>query len=145
MRHAQQLLQRYGVVFRDLLQRETALPPWRDILQCLRRLEARGEIRGGRFVHGFVGEQFALPEAVVSLRALRRRPPDVPELVIVADQRHTDDIEPHYAGLDIPVHIVWGTEDAWIPVATRPARYASTSRVPSSALGISISSGIGSG
>ncbi len=72
MRHAQQLLQRYGIVFRDLLQRESALPPWRDVLYSLRRLEARGEIRGGRFVNGFVGEQFALPEAVRSLRALRR-------------------------------------------------------------------------
>ena len=68
---ARQLLARYGVVFRDLLARETALPPWRDLLVALRRLEARGEIRGGRFVSGFVGEQFALPEAVDGLRAAR--------------------------------------------------------------------------
>lgn len=84
MSHARLLLARYGVVFRDILIRETALPSWRDLVQCLRRLEARGEIRGGRFVSGFVGEQFALPEAVSSLRALRRNPPTVPEIVIVA-------------------------------------------------------------
>jgi ATP-dependent helicase Lhr and Lhr-like helicase len=68
---ARQLLHRYGVVFRDLLARESSLPPWRDILVALRRLEARGEIRGGRFVSGFVGEQFALPEALDELRAVR--------------------------------------------------------------------------
>lgn len=85
MAHARQLLERYGVVFRDLLIRESALPPWRDVLHCLRRLEARGEIRGGRFVRGFVGEQFALPEAVQSLRALRREKSNEPkECVIVS-------------------------------------------------------------
>ncbi len=68
---ARQLLARYGVVFRDLLSRESSLPPWRDLLVALRRLEARGEIRGGRFVTGFVGEQFALPEALDELRAAR--------------------------------------------------------------------------
>jgi len=68
---ARQLLHRYGVVFRDLLAREASLPPWRDLLVALRRLEARGEIRGGRFVTGFVGEQFALPEALDELRAVR--------------------------------------------------------------------------
>src|SRR5438034_653483 len=68
---ARQLLLRYGVVFRDLLLRESSLPPWRDMLVALRRLEARGEIRGGRFVTGFVGEQFALPEALDELRAAR--------------------------------------------------------------------------
>jgi ATP-dependent Lhr-like helicase len=68
---ARQLLHRYGVVFRDLIARESGLPPWRDILVSLRRLEARGEIRGGRFVTGFVGEQFALPEALDELRAVR--------------------------------------------------------------------------
>jgi ATP-dependent helicase Lhr and Lhr-like helicase len=82
-RAARQLLCRYGVVFRDLLARESCLPPWRDLLVALRRMEARGEIRGGRFVSGFVGEQFALPEAVEGLRALRR-PPDMPEVVRVA-------------------------------------------------------------
>jgi ATP-dependent helicase Lhr and Lhr-like helicase len=69
---ANQLLLRWGVVFRDLLARETLAPPWRDLLQVLRRMEARGEIRGGRFVGGFVGEQFARPEAIDLLRGLRR-------------------------------------------------------------------------
>ncbi|MES1241812.1 MAG: DEAD/DEAH box helicase [Acidobacteriota bacterium] len=68
------LLRRYGVVFRRLLERETLLPPWRDVLRVLRRLEARGEIRGGRFVDGFSGEQYALPEAVGRLRAIRKQP-----------------------------------------------------------------------
>ncbi len=69
---ASQLLLRWGVVFRDLLARETLAPPWRDLLQVLRRMEARGEIRGGRFVAGFIGEQFARPEAIDLLRGLRR-------------------------------------------------------------------------
>jgi ATP-dependent helicase Lhr and Lhr-like helicase len=66
------LLRRYGVVFRRLVERETTLVPWRDVLRVYRRLEARGEVRGGRFVGGFSGEQYALPEAVGSLRAVRR-------------------------------------------------------------------------
>jgi len=66
------LLQRYGVVFYDLLQRESFSLPWREVLRALRRLEARGKIRGGRFVSGFVGEQYALPEAVEALRRIRR-------------------------------------------------------------------------
>jgi ATP-dependent Lhr-like helicase len=73
-RYARQLLQRYGVVFRDVLAREAQAPPWRSLVAVFRRLEARGEIRGGRFVTGFVGEQYALPEAVEALRALRRQP-----------------------------------------------------------------------
>ena len=68
---AKMLLARYGVVFRDLLVRESNAPKWRDLLGVLRRLEARGEARGGRFVSGFGGEQFALPDAVDSLRAAR--------------------------------------------------------------------------
>jgi ATP-dependent Lhr-like helicase len=67
------LLRRYGVVFRDLMERETAMPRWRDLLGMFRRLEARGTVRGGRFVSGFGGEQFALPEALESLRELRSR------------------------------------------------------------------------
>jgi ATP-dependent Lhr-like helicase len=68
------LLRRWGVVFWKLLEREADwLPPWRELLYCLRRLEARGEIRGGRFVAGFSGEQFALPEAIGQLRDARRR------------------------------------------------------------------------
>jgi ATP-dependent Lhr-like helicase len=69
---ARQLLRRWGVVFRDLVARETLAPPWRDLLVELRRLEARGEIRGGRFTGAFLGEQFALPEALDLLRAVRR-------------------------------------------------------------------------
>ncbi|HEX7228736.1 MAG TPA: DEAD/DEAH box helicase, partial [Candidatus Binatia bacterium] len=71
-RQARQLLERYGVVFRDLVAREANLPPWRTLLANYRRLEARGEIRGGRFVNGFTGEQFALPVAIEKLRAERR-------------------------------------------------------------------------
>ena len=61
------------MVFRDLLARETLVLPWREILRALRRFEARGTARGGRFVTGFVGEQYALPEAVDALRTTRRR------------------------------------------------------------------------
>lgn len=70
---ARTLLRRYGAVFRSLLARETRLPPWRDLVRVYRRLEARGEIRGGRFVDGFSGEQYALPEAVGAMREVRRR------------------------------------------------------------------------
>jgi len=69
---AEQLLARWGVVFRDLMARETFTVPWREVLWALRRMEARGTIRGGRFVNGFSGEQYALPEAVDGLRAVRK-------------------------------------------------------------------------
>ena len=69
---AEQLLARWGVVFRDLVARETFSVSWRDVLWALRRLEARGTIRGGRFVTGFSGEQYALPEAVDALRTVRK-------------------------------------------------------------------------
>ncbi len=72
---ARVLLLRWGVVFRKVLERESGLVPWRDLLRVYQRLEARGEIRGGRFVVGFSGEQFALPEAVGTLRKLRREEP----------------------------------------------------------------------
>ena len=65
------LLRRYGVVFRDVLERETTIPRWRELLGMFRRLEARGSVRGGRFVNGFGGEQFAVPEAVAGLRETR--------------------------------------------------------------------------
>jgi ATP-dependent Lhr-like helicase len=68
------LLQRYGVVFRRVLTRETAAAPWRELARVYRRLEARGEIRGGRFVAGMAGEQFALPDAIPVLREVRRTP-----------------------------------------------------------------------
>ena len=72
---ARMLLRRYGIVFRELLVRESVTPRWRELLIALRRLEDRGEIRGGRFVSGFIGEQFALPVAVESVRAVRNQPP----------------------------------------------------------------------
>ena len=70
--YAGQLLHRWGVVFRDLLAREPLAPGWRDLLVIYRRMEARGDIRGGRFVAGFVGEQFARPDAIELLRVVRR-------------------------------------------------------------------------
>ena len=74
---ARALLRRYGVVFWKLLEREAPwLPSWRELLRVYHRLEARGEIRGGRFVEGLVGEQFALPEAIAPLRAIRQRADD---------------------------------------------------------------------
>ncbi len=81
---AWQFLQRYGVVFRDLVLREPLSPPWRDLVQLYRRFEARGEVRGGRFVHGFSGEQFALPEALELARAVRRSEPTGEALRIAA-------------------------------------------------------------
>ncbi|MBX9671476.1 MAG: DEAD/DEAH box helicase [Candidatus Obscuribacterales bacterium] len=68
------LLKRYGVIFRELLTRETNMPKWREVLIMLRRLEAQGKIRGGRFVTGFLGEQFALSAAVESLRLSKNTP-----------------------------------------------------------------------
>lgn len=69
---ARTLLLRYGVVFRKVLAREDGIPSWRELLYVYRRLEARGEIRGGRFVQSFSGEQFALPEAVILLKEIRK-------------------------------------------------------------------------
>jgi ATP-dependent Lhr-like helicase len=77
------LLNRYGIMFRSLLLRESKrLPPWRELARVYRRMEARGEIRGGRFVTGFSGEQFALPDAVAALRATRRKDQDQHSIVI---------------------------------------------------------------
>ena len=81
---AWQFLQRYGVVFRDLVAREPLAPAWRDLVQLYRRFEARGEVRGGRFVHGFSGEQFALPEALDLARTVRRSEPTGEALRIAA-------------------------------------------------------------
>ena len=78
------LLRRYGVVFRDLLVRETNLPRWRELQIGYRRLEDRGEVRGGQFVDGFLGEQFALPVAVESLRANRKLPVNGERITIAA-------------------------------------------------------------
>jgi ATP-dependent helicase Lhr and Lhr-like helicase len=81
---AKMLLDRYGVVFRELLVRESILPRWRDLLITFRRMEDRGEIRGGRFISGFIGEQYALPIAVESLRALKMLPPSGETVTISA-------------------------------------------------------------
>jgi ATP-dependent Lhr-like helicase len=69
---ARQLLARYGVVFRALIEREKLPVPWRDLARCYRLAELRGDVRGGRFVQRFSGEQYALPEAVELMRRLRR-------------------------------------------------------------------------
>ena len=81
---AHQLLRRYGIVFPEVLGREPMAPPWRTLLQVYRRAEARGEIRGGRFVAGLVGEQFALPEAVEAMRSVRRSEPTGETLAVSA-------------------------------------------------------------
>jgi ATP-dependent Lhr-like helicase len=81
---AKVLLRRYGAVFRRVLSREANAAPWRDLARVYRRLEARGEIRGGRFVSGMSGEQFALAEAVEQLREIRRTPPDGQTLIVSA-------------------------------------------------------------
>ncbi|HKD91414.1 MAG TPA: hypothetical protein VKB56_05905, partial [Terriglobales bacterium] len=78
------LLARYGVVFRELLARESILPRWRELVMAFRRLEDRGEIRGGRFVSGFIGEQFALPIAVESVRAMKSIQPSGDTITISA-------------------------------------------------------------
>ena len=78
------LLRRYGVVFRRLLTRESISTPWRELTRIYRRLEARGEIRGGRFVAGMSGEQFAVPEALTRLREVRRSKPDGQVITISA-------------------------------------------------------------
>jgi len=80
---AWQLLRRWGVIFRDLLNREPGAPRWWELLQVYRKLEARGEIRGGRFITGVAGEQFALGDTIRELRLLKERP-NSGELVIVS-------------------------------------------------------------
>lgn len=82
---AHQLIQRYGLVMRRLLERERGLPPWRELLRAYWRLEARGEVRGGRFVTGFSGEQFAHPEAVAAPRRHREPGPESPVVVGATD------------------------------------------------------------
>lgn len=81
---AEQLLARWGVVFRDIFVLENSAIPWRDVLWALRRLEARGIVRGGRFVTGFTGEQFALPEAAADLGFVRRQPRNGQQITINA-------------------------------------------------------------
>ena len=113
------LLRRYGVVGWRLLEREAAwLPPWRDLLRVYRRLEARGEIRGGRFVAGVSGEQFALPEAIGALRQVRRRDPDG-ELVVLSAQDPLNLVGTLLPGVKVPR--LPGARVAWcdgLPVAS---------------------------
>jgi ATP-dependent Lhr-like helicase len=82
--YAWALLRRYGIICRRLLIREPFAIAWRDLLKVYRRLEARGEVRGGRFVSGLPGEQFALPEAVELARRIRRTPPSGETIVLSA-------------------------------------------------------------
>jgi ATP-dependent Lhr-like helicase len=99
---ARALLRRYGVVFWKLLEREAPwLPPWRELLRVYRRLEARGEIRGGRFVDGLVGEQFAMPEAIAPLRAARARADDG-ELVCLSGSDPLNLVGTVLAGAKVP-------------------------------------------
>ena len=83
-RRCQLLLARYGILFRDMLARETAAPTWGELVRVLRRMELRGEASGGRFVSGVGGEQYALPRAVESLRQMRDLPPTGEWLVVSA-------------------------------------------------------------
>ena len=78
------LLHRYGIVFRELLARETSVPRWRELQVAFRRFEDRGEIRGGRFIAGFIGEQFALPVAVESVREIKHVEPSGETITISA-------------------------------------------------------------
>ncbi|MDR7562250.1 MAG: DEAD/DEAH box helicase [Armatimonadota bacterium] len=107
-RIARQLLRRYGVVFREILARERAAPPWRDLVRVYRRWELQGHIRGGRFVSGFVGEQYALPEAVELLRAVRRTGGD-PEAVVISA---ADPL--NLVGILVPGERISPSSDLWI-------------------------------
>jgi ATP-dependent Lhr-like helicase len=117
------LLRRYGVVFREVLTRETILPRWRELLVMLRRLEDRGEIRGGRFVSGFLGEQFALPMALESLRSFRNVPQDGETITLSA----ADPL--NFAGILVPGERVTANSAKFvafrdgvaIPVEERPS------------------------
>jgi ATP-dependent helicase Lhr and Lhr-like helicase len=82
---ARQLLRRYGLLQRRLLEREKLPVPWRDVVRACRHLELRGEVRGGRFVAGLSGEQYALPEAVELLRSIRKRQTGSPLWVSASD------------------------------------------------------------
>lgn len=117
---ARVLLRRWGVVFWKLLQREAGwLPPWRELRRVYQRLEARGEIRGGRFVDGIAGEQFALPEAVEALRRVRKREHDG-ALIVVSGADPLNLVGSVLPGAKVPVlansRIVY--RDG-LPIATR--------------------------
>lgn len=116
---ARTLLRRYGVICWRLLAREADwLPPWRELLRVCQRLEARGEIRGGRFIAGLSGEQFALPEAIAPLRAVRQRPRDG-SLVAVCGADPLNLVGSILAGANVPA--LTGSRILYrdgIPVAT---------------------------
>ncbi len=118
---ARQYLRRYGVVLRDLLAREAHAPPWRDLVRVYRRLEMRGEIRGGRLVASFVGEQFALPEALDALRATRKEP-KAGAVVHVSACDPLNLVGVVTPGARVPAHL--GNRVAYrdgVPVAAEPA------------------------
>jgi ATP-dependent Lhr-like helicase len=117
-----QLLSRYGVVVRRLLEKEPPLAPWRDVARVLRRLEMRGEVRGGRFLQGASGEQFALPQAVEALRATRRREPDGSLLAVGAGDplNLTGVITPGERIASTPANVVLYRDG--VPVAARLGR-----------------------
>jgi len=110
------------VVVRRLLDREPALAPWRDVARVLRRLEMRGEIRGGRFLQGASGEQFALPEAVEALRATRRRDADGSLLAVGAGDplNLTGIVTPGERVPAVPSNVVLYRDG--VPVAARIGR-----------------------
>jgi ATP-dependent Lhr-like helicase len=122
------LLGRYGIVFRELLNREPILPKWRELLITFRRLEDRGEVRGGRFVSGFLGEQFALSMAVESLRAMRNQQP-TGELITVSAADPLNLVGIVVPGERIPVHSgrVVAFRDG---VAAEPDERANVIRMP---------------
>jgi ATP-dependent Lhr-like helicase len=124
---SKQLLLRWGVVFRDLLARETLAPPWRELLVSLRRMEARGEVRGGRFVEGFLGEQFARPDAVEALRATRRMDVPLGTLRVAA----ADPL--NLVGITTPGPRVSALANQFVDVL--PQQPADARTVPSAALG----------
>ena len=122
------LLRRYGIVFRELLTRETNLPKWRELLITLRRLEDRGKIRGGRFVSGFLGEQFALSMAVDSLRAQRNQQPTGDLVTISA----ADPL--NLVGIVVPGERIAANSGKLVAfregVAVDPAEHAAVIRMP---------------
>jgi hypothetical protein len=110
-RWCKQLLTRYGVVFRDLLTRESAAPPWRQLVPILRRMELRGEVRGGRFVEGVAGEQFAEPNVVEALRNQRDAETDDWLVVSAADPVNQAGVvtdEPRVSAIAANSMILWG-------------------------------------
>jgi ATP-dependent Lhr-like helicase len=122
------LLRRYGIVFRELLTRETNLPKWRELLITLRRLEDRGEVRGGRFVSGFLGEQFALSMAVESVRAMRNQQATGEQISISA----ADPL--NLVGIIVPGERVSANSGKMVAfrdgVAVEPAEHATVIQMP---------------